>query len=301
MSNWWPAIDIGIIQGLIFVSAVLGLGVSLRLLRFPDLTVEGSLMLGAASYASVRSAGGGFTIALLIALVTGLIAGSITATLHVYLRLNKFLAGILVIAATYSIALRVMHGSNISLLDVSSPFDQTASLNSVGLPDTHLGDILMLSCLAFGISTMMILLLRSRLGIRLRAVGCNPVYARTLGIPVSLYLITGIAVTNALASLSGMLLATYQGFSDVGMGQGILVVALASLALGERFTASQRLPEYIAVVIAAFVGSILYQLVIAAAIRMGLPPTDLKLATAVLVLFVVAVRMNKNEMLMEPI
>ena len=295
MNTWWIPIDIGIIQGLILASAVLGFSIALRVLRFPDLTVEGSILLGGAAYAASRSAGGGFVPATLIAVGVGAAAGAATATLHVRLSMNKFLAGILVIAAAYSVSLRIMKGSNIGLLDVSGPFERTEALNRLGPPNTHLGDAALLGLLVFAAASVSALILRSPTGMRLRAAGCNPSHARALGIPVGLSLIVGLAVTNALAALSGVLLATYQGFADIGMGYGTLIVGLASLAIGERLVSTSRLPGYLTVILAACLGSILYQCVMAIAIRLGLAPTDLKLATAVIVLLIVAVRITKTD------
>jgi putative tryptophan/tyrosine transport system permease protein len=299
MSSWWFPIETGMIQGLIFACVVLGLGVALRLFQFPDLTVEGSFMIGGAAFATLRTHDISFAVALVVAIGIGMAAGAITATLHMYLKLNKFLAGILVIATTYSLALRIMQGSNVSLLNTSSPLDVAIPLNRLGPPDTHLGDLLILGALVFCLATSIILLFRSRVGVQLRATGCNPQFAQSIGIFVPAYLIAGIALTNGLAALSGSLLATYQGFCDVGMGQGILVICLASLAIGERFATTKRLPDFICVVIAACLGSMAYQIAVAIAVRLGLPPTDLKIATAILVLCVVAFRSKKNAALMD--
>jgi putative ABC transport system permease protein len=302
MSDWLIPFDIGLIQGLLFACAVLGFAIALRVLRFPDLTVEGSLLLGAAVFGSAQIAHWSFAAAFVAALTSGAVAGATTAALHLYMRMNRFLAGILVIAATYSLSLRIMQGSNISLLNIKTPLEQLARFNRLGPRDTHFGDAALLGICVVGIAIASTVLLRSRMGMRFRAAGSNPQHARALGIPVSLVLIGGLAATNALAAISGVLLASYQGFADVGIGQGTLIIVLASLSIGERFLSSVRISEYVAVVIAACVGAITYQILIAFAVRLGLAPTDLKLVTALIVLIVVAIRARRaDDLLMEPV
>lgn len=295
MSNWWVPLDIGVVQGLILACAVLGFSIALRVLRFPDLTVEASLLLGGAAYAVAITHGKSIGLSFALALIIGAVAGAITATLHTRLCLNKFLAGILVIAAAYSLSLRLMGGSNIGLLDAPNPLERVQSWNDNGPKDTHIGDVFALGLLTAGVCFGLVMLLKSRTGMKLRAAGCNPLHARAIAVDPAWYLVGGIALMNALAAFSGALLAMYQGFSDVSMGQGTLIIALASMTIGERLTASSRWPEYLSVVVAAVAGSILYQWIIAVAVRMGLAATDLKLATAIIVLIVVAVRAAKKD------
>ena len=129
--------------------------------------------------------------------------------------------------------------------------------------------------------------LSSRQGVRLRTVGSNAEFARSLGMNTSGYLVTGLAATNGLAALGGCMLSTVQGFADVSMGQGVLVLALASMAIGERLLRATRWPAPVFVIAAAVLGSVAYQLAVAYALRLGLPASDLKLVTALLVLVVV--------------
>ena len=129
---------------------------------------------------------------------------------------------------------------------------------------------------------------------RLRIAGSNPEYAKSLGINVPLSIIMGLAATNALAAFSGLLLAMYQGFADIAMGQGVLILALAAMTIGERLLPEKRLPYHVFVILAAILGSIAYQSLVAYAVRAGLAPTDLKLATAIMVLVVVAFRVSRN-------
>lgn len=136
--------------------------------------------------------------------------------------------------------------------------------------------------------------LATRRGVRLRVAGSNPEYAKSLGINVPLNMVLGLAITNALAAFSGLLLTMHQGFADISMGQGVLILALAAMTIGERLLPEKRLPFHVFVFLAAVVGSIAYQVLVAYAVRAGLAPTDLKLATAILVLAVVALRVSRD-------
>ncbi|MBF8296538.1 MAG: inner-rane translocator [Bacteroidetes bacterium] len=292
--TWFVPLDIGITVGLIFSFAVVAFGLSFRLLNFPDLTVEGSIPLGASVFAILLKSGAPFPLAVLAALLAGGLAGALTAIIHVRFRLNKFLAGIIVIAISYSLCLRIMGASNIGLLQLTSIFDPVQGFERAVSEYFQLGKILLLSLLLllcvgvlfFGLSTLK--------GIRLRTAGSNPEFARSLGINVPTNIIIGLALTNALAAFSGVLLATYQGFTDVNMGAGTLLLALAALTIGERLLSERRLSFPSFVLAAAVIGSLVYQVVVAYAVRFGLASTDLKLVTAVLVLIVVAFRVSQD-------
>lgn len=291
--NWLAPLEIGITMGLILAWAVLALAVAYRLLNFPDLTVEGSLPLGAAVFAVLTKGGFSWPIATLGGVILGATAGALTGFLHVRFSLNKFLSGIIVVAITYSVSLRVMGASNIGLLRTTSLFDLLSPLDRL-VGSSYVGTIFALVLLLSVGGGLLLLGLSSRRGMRLRVVGSNPEYARALGISVPLNLIFGLAITNGLAALSGVLLAMHQGFSDVSMGQGVLILALAAITIGERLLPERILSFQTFVILAAILGSILYQALIAYAIRFGLAPTDLKLATAMMVLFVVVLRISRN-------
>jgi len=292
--NWLVPLDIGLSMGLIFAWAVLALALAFRLLSFPDLTVEGSLPLGAAVYAAILKSDGSLSTAVVTAIIAGAIAGGLTAFLHVRFSLNKFLAGIIVVAITYSLSLRIMGASNIGLLQSASLFDFVTPLDRATGEIFHAGTILFLAVSLVIGATLLVSALSSRRGMRLRVAGSNPEYARSLGISVPWNLIFGLALTNGLAAFSGVLLAMHQGFADVGMGLGVLILALAAMTIGERLISEKKVPFHIFVVLAAIFGSILYQVLVAYAVRMGLAPTDLKLVTAVLVLLVVAFRVSQD-------
>jgi putative tryptophan/tyrosine transport system permease protein len=282
-------IGIGLGMGLVFLPAVLGLMLALRCLDFPDLGIEASVALGAAAAGAAMAAGQSFAGTLAEVLVTGLAAGTATSLLHVRAGVPKLLAGVIVLTASYSVALRIMGGPNISLLGRSTVLDWAATwpLGTIGMMPG--GQILLLAGIVGAVVLIVVVFLHSLAGLRLRLVGTNPVLASDLGISRTAYIVGGVAAANAIAALSGMLLAMQQGFSDASSGLGTLVVAIASLAIGEHLARwLQRWSRVAVLVGAALLGSIAYQFLIAVALRAGMPASDLKLATALLVTAVVA-------------
>src|ERR1051326_673121 len=293
--SWILPLDIGVVMGLILAWPVLALALAFRLLSFPDLTLEGSLPTGAAVCAIVLLHGWPMTVAIVAALLAGACLGALTALIHVQLQVNKFLAGIIVVAIAYTIDLRIMGASNISLIRAPSLFDFIAPLNEFLGTFFQLGTIVFLAALLLVGCAVILAGVVSIWGLRLRVAGSNPEYACSLGINVPLHLIIGLAITNGLAAASGVLLAMYQGFSDVGMGQGVLIFALAGMTIGERVVPDYSLSIPRFVIVTAIVGSVIYETVTAYALRLGLAATDLKLATALFVLIVIAVRVKRSD------
>ena len=292
--SWLVPLDIGLVMGLLLAWVVLALALGFRLLDFPDLTVEGSLLLGAAVFAVLHKTGLSMLVSVPCAMLAGAAAGALTGFLYVRFHLNKFLAGIIVIAIAYSLGLRIMGASNIGLLQAASIFDIAKPLDSVWPGKLHVGTIgILVAFIALG-AVVLLWALSTRQGLRLRVAGSNPEYAKSLGISVPVNVVVGLAMTNALAAFSGILLAMHQGFADISMGQGILILALAAMTIGERLLPEKRLPFHVFVFLAAILGSVAYQVLVAYAVRAGLAPTDLKLATAILVLAVVAFRVSRN-------
>lgn len=285
MTAWLVAANTGLLAGLVMAGCVLGLAIAYRLFNFADLTVEGSFLLGAVGVAIAQKQGLPLWISLLVAMGLGAAAGALTALLHARFRVNKFLAGIVVAAVCYTLGLRLMGSSNIGLLGEAALFDQLSSAGQVGVLSVTVAILSAASYFALG----------SRVGLRLRTAGCNPNYARMLDINVGRSLVLALGFTNALAAFSGGLLALYQGFADIGLGQGVLIVALASLAIGERLLSEGKLSLVTYVLAAGVLGGVVYQLIIAFAIRLGLNPVDLKLVTAMFVVALVAIRVRRDE------
>jgi putative ABC transport system permease protein len=293
--SWVLPLDIGLVMGLIVAWPVLGFATAFRLLSFPDLTLEGSLPTGAAICAVALLHGWPPVAAIAAAAAVGGCLGALTAVIHVQLGVNKFLAGIIVVAISYTADLRIMDASNIGLIRTPSLLDIVAPLNDISGLRLQIGTILLLGAALLAGAWLLISGTNSKWGIRLRLAGSNPDYARALGIGVPGMLIAGLAITNALVGGAGALLAMYQGFADVSMGQGILILALASMTVGERMVPERHLSIPTFVVLASITGAVIYEILIAYALRLGLAATDLKLATALFVLAVIVSRIRKHD------
>jgi len=205
--SWLAPLDIGLTMGLILAGAVLALAVAFELFHFPDLTVEGSLPLGAAVFAVALRANWSLPFAFMGAATAGALAGAFTAVLSARFRIDKFLSAILVVAICYSLSLRLMAGSNIGLLQARSIFSMVEKWDAAVSGPFRLGTLVLLGVLSIIYASVFIATLSSRPGTRIRSAGCNEALAQSMGINVTMATITGLALTNALAGFAGALLA----------------------------------------------------------------------------------------------
>lgn len=257
--------------GLAYAFLSLGVFITFRIFRFPDITVDGSFTLGAALFAVLVSAGLPPVAALAVAIAGGLAAGALTGLVHTRLGAGALLSGILVMTALYSVNLRIMGRPNIPL---PHRFDGSGTTGDLSWLLTHLA-------LAAAVWIVLVLLFRTDLGLALRASGSNPTMLAALGGRVEWMKVAGVALANGLVALSGALVARYQGFADVNMGFGMIVLGLASVFLGEAAAGRRRLPLTLLGVV---LGSVLFRLLISMALASGVAPRDLKLLTALFVL-----------------
>ena len=272
------AIWLGVLeQGLLWGIMVLGVYITFRVLNFPDLTVDGSFTLGAAVAARIILEGYDPWLGTSLALVCGSMAGLVTGFLNTKLRIPPLLSGILMMIALYSINLRVMgNKSMLSLLRMDTIYTDVAA---IGIPQA-------LAVLTLGLAAvtltgfLLYTFLKTEVGMALRATGDNEQMIRSLGVNTNTSKVLGLAIGNGLVAMSGALVAQYQGYSDIGMGIGMIVVGLASVIVGEVVFGKRTL---LRTLMAVVMGSIVYRAVIALVMRMGLPTTDLKLFTALLV------------------
>lgn len=279
--------------GLILSALTMGMLISFRMIRFTDITVDGSLTLGAAVAAVAIVNGWSPWLATLLAVFCGALAGMLTGLLYTRFNIQMILAGILMMTALYSINLRIMGRSNIPLLDTPTVSDSTGSLlavfsagltrvNLLGWPvpvsDFSVFVTSLLICVIVGLAIRYFLL--THLGTALRATGNNPQMVRAQGINHKHMIVLGLSLSNALVALSGALLAQYQGFADVQMGIGMMVWGLASIIIGEALVGTRSIGITIT---GAILGTIFFRLLIAIALRWGLNPNDLKLVTAAFV------------------
>ena len=267
-------------QSLIFAIMVLGVYISFRILNFPDMTVDGTFPLGAAISAKLLTLGVNPYLTLLVALISGAAAGAITGLIHVKLKVKDLLAGILVMTALYSINLRVMGKSNIPLFEEDNIFNTEYSM--------------MITIVVLILISKFILdyLLKTKLGFALKALGDNENLIVSLGLNEEKYKIYGLMIANSFVAFSGAVLAQYQGFADVGMGTGIIVIGLASIIIGDTLFGKRRRLAGTTIVI---IGSILYRGVIAVTLSMGMDASDLKLITSVIVIIILWIQKQKDK------
>ncbi|MFO7819297.1 MAG: ABC transporter permease [Halanaerobacter sp.] len=266
-----------ITQGLVYGIMALGVYLTFRVLDFPDLTVDGSFPLGAALAARLIIAGISPLMATGAAVLSGMVAGVITGILNTKLKITGLLSGILTMTALYSINLRIMGRANIPLLGKSTIFNLFESLG-LSTDMSILLSFLIISLLAKFIIDWV---LQTELGLSLRATGDNKAMIRSLGVNTDNTVILGLALSNGLVALSGALVAQYQGFTDVKMGIGMIIIGLASVIIGETVISSERIKW---ATLGVLLGSVVYRSVITVALRMNLNPNDLKLITALLVI-----------------
>lgn len=272
--------------GIIYAILALGVFLSFRSLNMPDMTVDSGFTLGAA-VSVIMSVSGHPFLGLLLAFIAGGGAGCVTALLHTKLKIQPLLAGILTMLGLYSINLKVMGGkANIPLLNKPTVYSFMEEL----IPGDYtrlLFDVIIL----LGVLLLFYLFLKTRLGFALRATGDNEQMVRSQGVNTDLIIVIGMALSNGLVSLSGALIAQEQSFVDVGMGIGMVVIGLASVIIGEALFGVKTLFRRL---VAVILGSILYRLIIAIALELGMPPTDLKLVSAVIVALALSMPGIKN-------
>ncbi|MEK6257385.1 MAG: ABC transporter permease [Planctomycetota bacterium] len=276
-------------MGLILSLLALGVLVSFRILAFRDLTVDGSIALGGAVAATLLVAGWNPWLATAAACLAGALAGTATGVLATRFQINGLLAGILVMTALYSVNLRVMGKSNLPLMKeqtivtmaqrfASSESRWTFSRWEVPVQDVCI--VAMVSLLIGVVAATMYAFFRTNLGLAMRAAGDNEQMIRALGVDVGWMTTFGLALSNSLVALAGALLVQYQGFADVQMGIGMVVWGFASVIIGESLVGSRQIGLLL---VGAVMGSILFRLLVAIALRWGLNPNDLKLVTALFV------------------
>ncbi|HKA52415.1 MAG TPA: ABC transporter permease [Candidatus Binatia bacterium] len=279
--------------GLILSLLALGVFISFRIFDFPDITTEGSITTGAAVAATLLARGVDPFVATVAGFCGGALAGTATGVLHTKFRINSLLAGIIVMTALYSINLHIMGKSNVPLLSETTLATYAEHLGTgmargaanfnvfgweVGTRDAAVLVLIFLVIAAVG--GALYVFFRTNVGTAMRATGDNAQMITALGVNVGNMTIMGLALANGLIALSGALLAQYQGFADVQMGIGMVVWGLASVIIGEALIGTQALGL---VITGAVMGSVLFRLLVAIALRAGLDPNDLKLITAVFV------------------
>jgi putative ABC transport system permease protein len=283
-------------MGFILAPLALGVFVSYRVFRTLDLTADGSFGVGVALVAALLVRGVPPLEATAAGALAGAAAGVFTGLLHTRLRVSALLAGVLTSTALYSVNLFLMGGGNVSLSSTESLMTLAGRFGRrvLGLPerltlgDTTVGgervaELAIMALLAGGLAVALARFLRTDLGLAMRAAGNNPQMARSVGIDVDRMIVTGLGLSNGLIALAGGLFAQYEGFANIQMGIGAVVMGVATLLVGETLVGRRSPGRWVA---GAVAGSVVFRLLVAGAIRAGLTPNALKLVTAALVLAV---------------
>lgn len=261
-------------QGLLWALLGLGLYLTFRILNFADMTVEGTFPLGAAVAVANLAHGMSPYLATFLALLAGMIAGLVTGLLYTKGKIPILLAGILTMTAIYSINLRIMGGSNISLIGKKTLLNNEF-LKS--LPQ-YFNSVVLGVIVVVIITGILVFFLNTDFGQAFIATGDNPKMAKSLGIYTDSMIIIGLMLSNGIVALCGALIAQNNGYADINMGIGTIVIALASIIIGEvafgELTLNQRL-------VAVTLGSIIYRLILIAVLQLGFSANDLNLISSI--------------------
>lgn len=276
-------------QGLLWAVMALGVYLTFRVLDIADLTVEGSFPLGAATAAALMTTGHSLGFAIFMAAVAGMLAGVVTGFLTTRMKIPALLAGILTMIALYSVNLRIMGKANISLLGVDTLFTMVQDkLDLTSIQTTFLVGLVATLVIGFA----MYWFFGTEIGAAIRATGFNRQMIRAQGVNTDMTIILGLLISNALVAVSGALVGQSNGFADVGMGVGTIVIGLASVIIGEVLFGTRSFKNCM---ISVVLGSVVYRIVIAAVLQMGMPPNDLKLFTSVLVALALSMPLLKQK------
>jgi putative ABC transport system permease protein len=260
----------------------LGIFISMKVFNIPDITTDGSYTLGAVVTAVLLTRQWPVGAILPLCMLAGATAGICTGLIHTKLKIDALLAGILVMTGLYSVNLIILGRSNVPLISLPTIFSLSIFTN----------DIYNQLAVAGGIMLVLVLLLtyilKTDFGIAMRATGNNPVMTKSLGIYNDKIKIIGLAIANALTGLSGYLVAQYQNFTDINMGIGIVITGLGSVLIADALRLWMNITTISLQIVLVIVGSLLFQLVLAFTLAIGIDPNYLKLVTAIFVLVIVA-------------
>lgn len=273
-----------VLLGLGFSSLALGIFISMRIFNIPDITTDGSFTLGGAITAVLFSNHVAVLLVLPVVFICGAAAGSITGWIHTKLKVNALLAGILVMTALYSVNLSIMGRSNIPLMNVNTMFSFFSFII-----DPSLQQVTVLLTFSFLMWAIVSRLLRTDFGLSMRATGNNENMIRSLGVNSDRMKMIGLALANGLIAISGFLITQIQGFADINMGIGIVILGLGSVMIGEIFLRAIHVTKITWHLFAVIAGSIIFRLILAFALSIGIDALYLKLVVAVFVLIVVSI------------
>ncbi|MBW1803355.1 MAG: ABC transporter permease [Deltaproteobacteria bacterium] len=274
-------------QGLLISLAVMGIYISFRILDFPDLTCDGSFSLGGGLVAVLLGASVNPYLALAFVMGAGFLAGCCTGLLNARFKINPLLSGILMMTMLYSINLRIMNRPNYPLFNLDTILKPVESMTS----HSQLGLVILFGLMVVIFKALLDLFLKTELGLVLISSGDNETMTQGLGFNTGRVKILGMGLSNALIAVSGAMTAQYYGFADISIGVGIIIVGIAAIIIGESLFRPSRVPSHTRAII---LGTIIYYMIVSIGLRLGLAPTDLKVATALMVIGVLIFRLRRS-------
>lgn len=285
-------------QGLIWGIMAIGVYITFRILDIADLTVDGTLGLGGAVCIMAMLGGQNVWTALLLALIAGLLAGLVTGILNTWMGIPAILAGILTQLGLYSVNLKIMGKSN-QAINVDK-FDLLVSLRYIKNVAFYKNTILVVAVVILVLIAVLYWFFGTELGCSLRATGCNDKMSRAQGINTDFCRVLALMLSNGLVALSGALLGQYQGFADINMGRGAIVIGLAAVIIGEAIF-GRIFRNFAAKLLAVALGSIIYYFVLQIVIWLGIDTDLLKLLSAVVVAVFLAIPHWKSKYFFKPV
>ncbi len=272
-----------LLQGLCFAGIALGIYISMKIFNIPDITTDGSFTLGGVVTGILLTNQVSGYLVLPAVMLAGGAAGAITGIIHTKLKINPLLAGILVMTALYSINLTLMGRSNLPLIGTDSLFTSIPLL-----ADINQNTLIILLAFVLAVTLLIGYLLKTDFGIAMRATGNSESMIRALGVNTDRMKIIGLALANALTAVSGYLITQFQGFADINMGIGIVIVGLGSVIIAETLIGWSQITGVWLSLGLVIAGAVVFQLVLALTLSIGVDANLLKLVTAAFVLIIVS-------------
>jgi putative ABC transport system permease protein len=279
MDFYFQALQLSLCLG----TMCLGVFISMKIFNIPDITTDGSYTLGASVTAILLSHHHPLIFVMFGSMLMGSVAGMLTGLIHTKLKIDALLAGILVMTGLYSINLIILGRSNIPLIGTASVFNLVTFFTNDIYNNLIVGLIFIVILIL-----LLTYILKTDFGIAMRATGSSETMTKALGINNKRMKIIGLAMANALTALSGFLVAQYQGFTDINMGIGIVIVGLGSVLIANALSSWFKITSILSQLVLVIMGSFIFQMVLAVTLASGVDPNLLKLVTALLVLLIVA-------------
>ena len=271
-----------ILQGLCLSAMAFGIFISMKIFNIPDISTDGTYTLGGVVSGLLISHSFNNLNIFILVILAGALAGAATGFIHTKLKVNALLAGILVMTALYSINLSILGRSNLPLLNYQTLFNWVNVFT-----DANQNNLLTVTTIISLLLIMVAYILKSDFGLAMRATGNSETMIRALGVNTDSMKIIGLALANALTAVSGYLMTQLQGFADINMGIGIVIVGLGSVIIGETLITFFNISSVTTMLLTVVIGAITFQLVLAFALSLGINPNLLKLVTAGFVLLIV--------------